>query len=123
MGEDAKPLKLVGDVDPEFETLWAQHPNGKAKKDARKAWGQTAKVRPPLSEILSSHARQCLEASWKKDGGAFVPLLATWLRGERWNDGAKRTVVPPVMRPVDESMRTPGIGGVVSLETLYAGKE
>lgn len=130
---DNTPLPPMGDVDnlvnlgdggdTDFEALWAQHPNGKAKKDARKAWGQTEKVRPPLAEILSAHARQCSEPGWKKDGGAFVPLLATWLRGERWNDGTKRTVVPVVVKPVDESLRTAGVGGVVSLESLYAGSD
>lgn len=69
-----------------FEQFWKLYPKKCAKGDARKAWQQTAKLRPPLTQLLKAVvvARACEQ--WRRDGGAFIPYPATWLRAERWED-------------------------------------
>jgi len=36
--------------------------------------------------VLSAIAAQKATDQWKKDGGQFIPLPATWLRQGRWDD-------------------------------------
>lgn len=70
----------------EFEQWWAHYPKKQAKGDARKAWKQTAALRPPLERLIKAVivAKGCDQ--WRRDGGQYIPLPATWLRGERWDD-------------------------------------
>lgn len=68
---------------PDFDRFYAAYPNKKAKQDALKAWGQ---AKPPIEQVLAALAWQRKQEDWKKDGGAFVPYPATWLRGRRWED-------------------------------------
>ena len=75
-------------VDTAFEIFWAAYPKKKGKKQAIRAW---EKIKPSptiaeaekLAQIVSMQART---PQWTKDGGEFIPLPATWLNGERWND-------------------------------------
>lgn len=70
----------------EFEIFWQAYPKKLAKGDCRKAWNQTAKIRPPLPEILAAldAAKKCEQ--WTRDGGQWICYGATWLRAERWSD-------------------------------------
>lgn len=70
----------------DFEIFWRAYPRRVAKAVARKAWFQTAKIRPPLEELLAAINNQCQSEQWQKDGGQYIPHPATWLRGERWSD-------------------------------------
>jgi 2'-5' RNA ligase len=70
----------------DFEIFWRAYPRRVAKAVARKAWMQTAKIRPPLEELLAAINNQCQSEQWQKDGGQYIPHPATWLRGERWSD-------------------------------------
>lgn len=69
-----------------FDLFWTAYPKKKAKGDAMKAWQQTSKVRPPIEKILAAVGTQQAGNDWHKDGGAFIPYPATWLRGWRWDD-------------------------------------
>ena len=73
-------------MEEEFESWWKQYPRKLAKGDARKAWHQTSKIRPPVGRLIKAviAARGCEQ--WRKDGGSFIPYPATWLRQERWED-------------------------------------
>ena len=64
-----------------FELFYSAYPRKQAKKDAQKAWKQIKN--PPLEMMLSTLAWQKKTKQWQ-DG--FIPLPATWLRGERWLD-------------------------------------
>ncbi|KKM21098.1 hypothetical protein LCGC14_1638880 [marine sediment metagenome] len=69
-----------------FDFFWKNYPNKNAKKDAKKAW---IKLKPDgqlQRTILHALALQSKSKGWLKDNGDFIPLPATWLRGERWND-------------------------------------
>ncbi len=67
----------------DFEIFWKAYPKKAAKKDAKKAWGQVASVRPDLSTLLEALRIHSEGRQWQ-DG--VYPHAATWLRGERWND-------------------------------------
>lgn len=74
------------DDEADFETFYANFPRHEARADARKAWRQTARVRPPLDVLLAAIARQRVEHDWCRERRRFIPLPATWLRAERWAD-------------------------------------
>lgn len=72
-----------------FPVFWSAYPRHTAKKDAEKAWRQVQGDRH-LDAILEALAWQREQESWQKDGGAFIPYPASYLRGERWEDEAPR---------------------------------
>lgn len=74
-----------GDGD-EFEAFWKVYPRRVAKGEARKAWRQTEKIRPPLKELLKAVFAARASKGWLKDDGEFIPHPSSWLRGERWED-------------------------------------
>src|ERR1700674_4069530 len=67
-----------------FEEFYEAYPRKAAVGDARKAWRQTAGVRPPLAEVLA--ALQRWGPYWKGRRRQYTPLAATWLRPHRWAD-------------------------------------
>jgi len=72
--------------DGDFDQFWAVFPKKKAKLDAEKAWNQTKDVRPALDLVIQAVHSQMRAAEWLKEGGQFIPLPASWLRGRRWTD-------------------------------------
>lgn len=70
----------------EFEQWWQCYPRKVAKGDARKAWLQTAKIRPAIDKMIRAVIVAKASEQWLKDGGQFIPYPATYLRGERWDD-------------------------------------
>lgn len=70
----------------EFDDFYKVYPKKIAKADARKAWEQTRAVRPDTQTLIEAVVKQCQTEQWMKNGGAFIPYPATWLRGERWDD-------------------------------------
>lgn len=72
--------------DDGFESFWKVYPRKCKKGDARKAWQQTARIRPKLEELLKAVYGARASRQWQKDGGEFIPYPATWLRGECWDD-------------------------------------
>lgn len=72
-----------------FDQFWAIYPKKIAKGDARKAWKQTEKIRPELTQIIKA----IQEAKKQWDNPQFIPYPATWLRAERWDDCYETTVL------------------------------
>jgi hypothetical protein len=70
----------------DFEKFWAVWPKKCAKADARKAWSQIEKYRPPIDKLCEIVLGHCKTEQWMQDGGKYIPYPATWLRGERWED-------------------------------------
>ena len=68
----------------DFDEFYKAYPKKRKPGDARKAWQQTAKKRPPIEYILLAIEDQKQSEDWLKDGGQFIPLPATWLRSEEW---------------------------------------
>jgi hypothetical protein len=78
----------------DFDLFWSHYPKKKNKGDARKAWKQTASIRPPLEQLIAAVERGKCSVDWHKadrEGniGAYVPYPGTWLRGECWDDEYK----------------------------------
>ena len=70
-----------------FAEFWMVYPRREAKKDAEKAWKQ---IRSDLyPQIINAAAAWRRE--WIRREQNFIPLPATWLRGERWEDELPRT--------------------------------
>ena len=65
-----------------FTTFWAAYPRRQARKEALKAW----RVLRPNGETQAAilDALRWQVPSWPDL--AYVPLPATYLRGERWTD-------------------------------------
>ena len=78
-----------------FEEFWDAYPRKDAKPLAIKAF---AKVTVPVGVLLAAIARQRSSEGWTKDGGKYIPMPASWLNAERWNDG-----VVSVVQQDDES--------------------
>ena len=69
-----------------FDEFWKVYPKKVAKGDARKAWLQTAKVRPPIETLIKAVFAARASKQWLKDDGEYIPYPSTWLRQERWDD-------------------------------------
>lgn len=66
-----------------FETFWNNYPNKAGKKDAIKAWTKL-KPNPDLQlRIIQAITAQRETRKWRE---GFIPLPATFLNGERWED-------------------------------------
>lgn len=70
----------------EFDIFWTAYPKKRGKRDARKAWKQTARERPPVEQIVAKVAELQRSRGWTKDGGQFIPYPASWLRAGGWDD-------------------------------------
>ena len=82
---EKKPLTpLVSD--PNFDTFWSAYPKRKKKADARKAWSKLNPTPALQDAILVSIRNQKRSKQWTKEDGDFIPLPASWLRGECWLD-------------------------------------
>jgi hypothetical protein len=66
----------------EFEQFYAAYPRRAARKDAEKAWRQVDGAKY-LPAILAALAWQRESEQWQR---GFIPLPASYLRGERWTD-------------------------------------
>lgn len=70
----------------DFALFWAAYPN---KQDKKKAQEVFARLRPSpalFTQIMDALDKQKRSEQWQKDGGRYIPLPTTWLRGRRWED-------------------------------------
>lgn len=82
----AKPEGESAPPSDKFDEFWKLYPRKTAKKDARKAWKQMKCDNPDLFDSLMAALRKQLDITWKDKDKEYIPLPATWLRGERWDD-------------------------------------
>lgn len=78
------PRKPAGGTD-RFDEAWQLYPRRDAKAEARKAWAANG-CDKAFDEIRSDIARRAVGDDWAKDGGKFVPYMATYIRQKRWLD-------------------------------------
>lgn len=107
-----KPVKVTMEraleMAPDFGELYQQHPRRESGVDAFKAYQQTESIQPAHAELMRIHKAHC--RLWSTREPDKIPLLATWLRGQKWNDQA-----PGLLRPVP-APATPAVP--VDLATL-----
>ena len=80
-GKEGKGREVSKAPSISFDVFWLAYPRKQAKKDARKAWGQvkwTKEIEKLILPALENHKKS---DQWREP--QFVPLPATWLRGER----------------------------------------
>ena|SRR5208282_2370466 len=67
-----------------WDAFWTLYPRHEAKKDALKAWRRMSESDRHAAVIAIADWRQV----WKAQGRDthLIPLPATWLNGERWED-------------------------------------
>jgi len=82
MGTNYKPISDT----PEFLAWYSAYPRKQNRGDAKKAWEQTKELRPPIQQMLKALAVQRASDKWREDSGRYVPMPASYLRGERWDD-------------------------------------
>lgn len=67
-----------------FETFWMNYPKKQGKKTAERAFHKIDLSLLP--KILDAIDVQKRTEQWTKENGRYIPLPATWLNQERWND-------------------------------------
>ena len=88
-----------------FDAFWGEYPRKTGKGDAEKVWMRLKPNEELFNTILGALRAIKETAQWKREGGRFVPLPATWLNGKRWEDdpnavragspNAKHDNIPP----------------------------
>lgn len=66
-----------------FHVFWERYPLKHAKKDARKAWAQLNPDDALIQRICDHLELRVKTRQWRE---GYIPLPATFLRGERWED-------------------------------------
>lgn len=77
-------------IDSLFAVFWEAYPRKEAKATAVKAF---AKLKPDaalVEKMTAALTWQRNSDQWKKDGGQFIPLAASWLNARRWEDERKK---------------------------------
>ena len=76
----------VHEFPPGFDRLWEAYPKKIGKDAAARAFAKRKPDEALLARMLQAVARQRQSDQWRKDGGQFIPHLATWLNQGRWED-------------------------------------
>ena len=69
-----------------FDRFWAEYPRKDDKKNAQRAFLRIKPDEETLQGMLAALRRQKNSRQWMDAGGRYIPLPATWINGERWND-------------------------------------
>lgn len=69
-----------------FAAFYAAYPRKEARKDAEKAFASLDPDDDLLSTMLAAVEAKKQSVEWRKEGGKFIPLPASWIRAERWTD-------------------------------------
>ena len=84
--KDKEKKKHSEVIEERFERFWKAYPRRQGKGDARKAFVKIDPSEVLLGQMLTAILAASMSYQWKKDGGQYIPLPATWLHQERWLD-------------------------------------
>ncbi len=108
---DDDAVSGVDATHPEFDRVWSVWPKKASKKTARAKFTAAAKRHPRgalgLAEDAAAHAHAYVQHAHPVQ---YVPMLSTWLNGDRWDD--------PLPGP---RARTSGVEQNASVLARYAG--
>lgn len=79
-----KKDKSVLMLEQDFENFWQEYPKKAGKKKARVSFLKLKKDLLPT--ILDALEKQKSSPAWQDNDGKYIPYLATWINGERWED-------------------------------------
>jgi hypothetical protein len=88
---------------PPFESFWDRWPTGgrKVNKAGAYAIWRAKNLDEREDAVMMGLERWIGSADWAKDGGAYIPLVTTWLNQERYDAQPARVgTVPNGYRPV-----------------------
>ena len=71
--------------DEMFSLWYSEYPRHEARKDALKAWMKLSPDENLFASIMTALKIQ-KEFLWHDRESRYIPLAATWIRGERWDD-------------------------------------
>ena len=73
---------------PEFEELWKEYPRKDGKGNAYRAYLELSEagVLPEHEDFKQRIISRRYEPDWEKNGGQYVPHMATWLHRNGWED-------------------------------------
>lgn len=83
--EEKKTIHSAG-LDKSFRQFWSSYPRREAKINAQKAWEKIDPDMETVTRIINDVEARGRSEQWKKNGGQFIPLPATYLNGRRWED-------------------------------------
>jgi len=86
-----KPTPAPIDAEDLFCKFWKLYPKKRDKGHALKAWSKIKKPVEVLEKIKTALEWQTVSPEWKKEGGQFVPMPASYLNGLRWEDENKNS--------------------------------
>lgn len=106
-------LKLTQKLALGFLGFYTRYPRKEARKDAEKAWGKL-QITPETEELIHA-ALDWQIPIYEQREKHFIPLPATYLRGERWTDepptppkmtiNRVTAITPMVQQQLDASIR------------------
>lgn len=76
----------VHEFPPGFDRVWSVYPRKVGKDAAAKAFAKRKPDAALVETMVKAIEAQRSSREWQKDGGQFIPHLATWLNGGRWMD-------------------------------------
>lgn len=79
--EAKAPLSCA--TDENFDKFWSMYLKKSGKKDALKAW---RKIKPEMHTEILDKLEMLNRVVYGQRAIQYVPMPATWLNGERWND-------------------------------------
>jgi uncharacterized protein YdaU (DUF1376 family) len=71
---------------PSFELFWAAYPKKEGKGACRRWWKEHKPDDVLLGLMLAKIEQAKKTPKWKEQQGKFIPMPATWLNQERWED-------------------------------------
>ena len=74
---------ITNNISAIFDDLWAIYPKKVGKGQARKAFNAALRK---VDQDKIQHSLSLFVRSWGNQDKKFMPHLATWLNGERWDD-------------------------------------
>jgi hypothetical protein len=69
-----------------FDKFWQTYPRKQGKHPSLKTWNKLKPTQELTEIILKAVLTQKESEAWKKNGGQFIPMPATWLNQHRWED-------------------------------------
>lgn len=69
-----------------FAQFWSAYPKKRSKGQAEKAWSSLKPNEQLIADILEAIQRAKTSEQWRREGGAYIPYPATWLRAKGWED-------------------------------------
>ena len=82
----SRSLNELNGHGPSFEVFWAAYPKKEGKGACRRWWKNHKPDDVLLDHMLAKIEQAKLTQKWMEQGGKFIPMPATWLNEERWDD-------------------------------------